>query len=351
MKLCAGDWVEVRSKDEILATLDKSGRLEGLPLMPQMFKWCGRRFQVYKRAHKTCDTVTGDYVGRLLPNGIHLDLRCDGQAYGGCQAACLIFWKEAWLKPVKQGAPVSAEPNPTYAGVSSGCVEADVLKGTRAPDQPPGSNIRYICQATELLNYTQPLKWWDARQYVEDFTSGNNSLPRMFRAFLYFAFTYGTMARRWTLGRPARWLYDRIQSLWDGIPFPRRTGKLASGKETPVLDLNLQPGDLVRVRPYEDILSTINIANQNRGMSFDAEMVPFCGKLFRIKTRVETFIDEKTGYVRRMKTPAIILEGVYCQSRYSENRVFCPRSIYIWWREIWLERANADSAGPERNKK
>lgn len=164
----------------------------------------------------------------------------------------------------------------------------------------------------------------------------------MFRAFLYFAFTYGTMARRWTLGRPARWLYDRIQSLWDGIPFPRRTGKLASGKETPVLDLNLQPGDLVRVRPYEDILLTINTANQNRGMSFDAEMVPFCGKLFRVKTRVETFIDEKTGYIRRMKTPAIILEGVYCQSRYSENRVFCPRSIYIWWREIWLERANAD---------
>ena len=73
-------------------------------------------------------------------------------------------------------------------------------------------------------------------------------------------------------------------------------------------------------------------------------MAPFCGKLFRVKTRVETFIDEKTGYISRVKTPAIILEGVYCQSRYSESRVFCPRSIYIWWREIWLERANADSS-------
>jgi len=81
MTLCAGDWVEVRSKAEILATLDKSGRLEGLPFMPQMFKCCGKQFKVYKRAHKTCDTVSGDYVGRLLPNGIHLDLRCDGAAY------------------------------------------------------------------------------------------------------------------------------------------------------------------------------------------------------------------------------------------------------------------------------
>jgi hypothetical protein len=233
MKLCAGDWVEVRSKDEILATLDKSGRLEGLPFMPQMFKWCDQRFQVYKRAHKTCDTVSGDYVGRLLPNGIHLDLRCDGAAYEGCQAACLIFWKEAWLRPVKQGVSISSEPPPSPAGGASGCTEADVQRGTQAPDQPPGSNIRYTCQATELLNYTQPLKWWDARQYVEDLTSGNNSLPRMFRGFLYFAYACGTLARRRTLGRPARWLYDQIQSLWGGVPFPRRGGNLNSEKTPP----------------------------------------------------------------------------------------------------------------------
>src|SRR6266699_4379116 len=104
MTLCAGDWVQVRSKEEILASLDGNGRLDGLPLMPQMLKWCGQRFQVYKRAHKTCDTVNGaitnDWLGRRLPNAVHLDLRCDGAAYGGCQAACLIFWKDAWLKPV-----------------------------------------------------------------------------------------------------------------------------------------------------------------------------------------------------------------------------------------------------------
>ena len=32
MRLCAGDWVEVRSKEEILSTLDKNGRLRGTPL-------------------------------------------------------------------------------------------------------------------------------------------------------------------------------------------------------------------------------------------------------------------------------------------------------------------------------
>ena len=101
MNPCAGDWIEVRSKEEILSTLDENGRLDGLPFMPQMFQYCGQRLQVFKRAHKTCDTVnqTG---GRSLAGGVHLQTRCDGKAYGGCEAACLIFWKEAWLKRVTE---------------------------------------------------------------------------------------------------------------------------------------------------------------------------------------------------------------------------------------------------------
>src|SRR4051812_1539103 len=102
MSMRSGDWVEVRTKAEILSSLDNSGRLDGLPFMPQMFHYCGKQFRVFKRAHKTCDTISGTYEGRQLSDSVHLDLRCDGQAYGGCQAACLIFWKEAWLKPVNQ---------------------------------------------------------------------------------------------------------------------------------------------------------------------------------------------------------------------------------------------------------
>ncbi len=103
MTLRAGDWVEVRSKEEILATLDENGRLEGLPFMPQMLQYCGQRFQVFKRAGKTCSEVLGPkgvvYVSRRLHDTVHLEHRCDGRTYGGCQAGCLMFWKEAWLKP------------------------------------------------------------------------------------------------------------------------------------------------------------------------------------------------------------------------------------------------------------
>ena len=57
VQLRVGDWVEIKSKDEILSILDQKGQLEGLPFMPEMFEFCGKRFPVHKRAHKTCDTV------------------------------------------------------------------------------------------------------------------------------------------------------------------------------------------------------------------------------------------------------------------------------------------------------
>jgi hypothetical protein len=349
MTLRAGDWVQVRSKEEILSTLDANGRLDGMPFMPQMFKSCDQRLQVLSRAHKTCDTVsgakTGLWLGRRLPSAVHLDTRCDGQAYGGCQAGCLIFWKEAWLKPLDQHGAASAERGPTPLTASAGCTEQAVWDATKSRDQIPEKGIRYACQATELPDYTQPQKWWDPRQYAEDVASRNISWAQMFRSFLYFAFAHGTMAIKPRRGRPARWLYDRVQSLWGGVPFPRRGGELASGKDAPVAYLQLKPGEIVRIRSYKEILATIDKHCQNRGMGFDAEMVPFCGKVFRVRTRVEKFIDERNGYLRRMKTPAVILEGVYCQSRYSEARVFCPRRIFPWWREVWLERVPEDAKG------
>jgi hypothetical protein len=105
------------------------------------------------------------------------------------------------------------------------------------------------------------------------------------------------------------------------------------------MKLDLQPGELVRVKPYEEILATLSTKDMNRGLLFDAEMVPFCGGVFRVRSRVNNFIDEKAGFMRTMKTPAIILENVWCRARFSNRRLFCPRAIYPWWREAWLERA------------
>jgi hypothetical protein len=99
----------------------------------------------------------------------------------------------------------------------------------------------------------------------------------------------------------------------------------------------------VRVKKYDTILATCDQSNKNRGMTFDAEMAPYCGGTFRVLKRVTRIINERTGEMQVLANPCIILDGVVCQARYSACRMFCPRSIYPYWREVWLERLQESS--------
>ena len=108
LDLRPGELVRVRPAAEIFATLDEDGALEGLPFMPEMVLYCDRTFPVAQRADKTC---AGDGVVRRMFNTVQLgNVRCDGAAHGGCQAACLMYWKEAWLeRAADAGDSASAE--------------------------------------------------------------------------------------------------------------------------------------------------------------------------------------------------------------------------------------------------
>jgi hypothetical protein len=333
--LRAGEWVEVRSKEEILRTLDKNGALGGMPFMPEMFRYCGQKLRVFKTAHKTCDTISGDWMGRRLEDSLHLeDVRCDGGSHGGCEAACLLYWKEAWVKRSDgPDAPVPAAP---------GCSEADVVAATRT--RPGAAEGRapdgYACQATEVLRATTPLPWWDVRQYVEDYRSGNVTLRKMAEGALYSGLSNLISFARYRprVQNAMITLYDRVQGLRGGVPFPRKFGKIPAGQKTPSVTLNLQPGELVRVKSYDEILETLDESNQNRGMSFDAEQVLYCGGTYRVRARVNKIVNEKDGRLLQLKTPSVLLEGATCQACYSNRRMFCPRAVYPYWRETWLER-------------
>ena len=341
MKFRAGDWVEVLSREEILATLDQDGCLEGMPFMPEMFAFCGQKFQVYKRAHKTCDTVF-PIRGRTVHRAVHLNTRCDGAAHGGCQAGCLIFWKEAWLRRQNHGEP-GCQNQLTVLRAAGDSKESDLeFARTTQRSDPTAVAVRYVCQATQLPYATGPLHWWDIRQYVEDYTSGNVGMATILRGFVYSVYYHLSKAGI-GLGRPLRWLYDKVHRA-DGRVFPRRSGSIPTGEATPAVELNLQPGELVRVKSHEEILRTLNVNSKNRGMIWDAEMVPYCGGTYRVLRRVTQIINESTGEMQQMKNPCIILDSVICKSKYSHCRMFCPRSIYPYWREIWLERVNQHQA-------
>lgn len=259
----------------------------------------------------------------------------------------MIFWKEAWLKPIstatKKGALLSAEALATNGTVTDSpiCTESAVWERTQLEDSDAKSPT-YSCQATCLPYATSQLDWWEAKQYLEDYRSGNVGLWTMLCGATYFAYYCLTRAGI-GLGRPLRWFYDHFHFLWRGSPFPRRTGTIPDGDPTPVKTLNLQPGELVRIKPHKEILKTINAQSRNRGLFFDAEEVPYCGGTYRVLRRVDKIVNERTGKMREMKTPCIILDSVICRSRYSECRLFCPRSIYAYWREIWLERVTEET--------
>ena len=342
--LKAGEVVEVASREEILRTLDRDGRLDGLPFMPEMFAFCGRRLRVFRRAHKTCDTtgrVGSGHESRSMKGAVHLEgARCDGRGHGGCEAGCLIFWKEAWLRRVPPAAhPATSSMGRDGGGTAplGGSREADVLAGTRqtAGDGPDGPV--YVCQATEIPAATRPLSWWNLWQYVEDYTSGNERLGGIARGLAHRGYQ-NLINSGVGLGAPLRWLYDVLRDLWGGSPYPHRNGKVPPGERTPTATLDLRPGEIVRVKSYADILATCDRSNKNRGMRFDAEMVPYCGGRYRVLRRVTRIIDEMTGRMETLGNPCIVLEGVVCRARYSDCRLFCPRSIYPYWREVWLER-------------
>jgi len=340
-RLRAGEWVQVRTKEEILGTLDAKGRLDELPFMPEMLQYCGTTKRVSKRAHKTCDPALG-IGGRKMASTVHLEnIRCNGLAHDGCEAGCLIFWKEAWLKRLDRE---SATPNgvPSRNGERFDrvqCTEDALRSGVKIPAAPGEIEPTYVCQNTQIKVATQPLEWWDVRQYVEDYTSGNVRISQLAAGFLYFL--WRTIAEAGVgVGSAMRWIYDRFQRAIGGTPYPLRPFGVPKGTPVPRAQLDLQQGELVRVKPYAEILKTLDFNYRNRGLYFDPEMVPFTERKYEVDRRQKQIIDEKTGKMVRFKTDAIILKDVVCEARYAICRRFCPRAIYPYWREIWLERVS-----------
>ena len=344
--LRAGDRVQVRSKEEILATLDENGRFDGLPVMPQMLQYCGQQFRVVKRAHKLCDTVNATGARRMKDAVLLEGLHCDGKSYGGCEMGCLIFWKEAWLTPLgPDDRPVSDE-TPLPKG-SPRCTEDDIWRNVAPPEKQVASGPTvYSCQATQMPSATSSLSVWNPTQYVEDVRSGNASVRDVISALSFLIFN--TLATTGLgLGSFLRWCYQTIHR--NAFPYPAGRGRIPRNAKTPSVDLKLKPGELVTVKKLDEVLDTLNEDLFNRGMGFHSEMVPYCDHTFRVGKRLGRLINEKTGTILELKNECLVLEGAPCLGRFSKP-LLCPRGMSPYWREIWLERADDSDAAAGRKK-
>jgi hypothetical protein len=333
-KYKAGDHVRVRSRENILSTLDKDGCLDGMPFMPEMLRYCGQLIRVAARAHKTCDTVN-NVGGVRVDDTVHLEgARCDGSSHDGCQAACLLFWRTAWIEPTT----VSDDETPDAGSQPRTQPELPRSWSHKTPPETAPHDARYRCQATELPDFVRPMKWWDIRQYVEDMTSRNIGFRALLRG------SWDSLAQAITsLGigyRAWKRIYTAIQRMRGGVQFHWITGQLS---KTPSDSLDLQPGEWVRIKSFDEIMATLDTNNKNRGLGFDpSEMGMFCERIAQVDQRLYRFIDDRTGRMVSVKEPTVILKGIYCSGERSNVRKFCPRAITPYWREIWLARLSQE---------
>nr|BFE85734.1 hypothetical protein GCM10020093_083350 [Planobispora longispora] len=299
--------------------------------MPEMVRFCGQRLTVHKVAHKLCDTISGTGM-RRMDRAVHLTgARCDGSAHGGCQTACSMYWKEAWLRRVEPGASDVPAPEASVPGPVS---EDRLLKLVEAAARKePGADGEelFSCQATELLRAAPVcLPFRSLGQYAVDVRSGNAGvLATLSTLFVGLFNRYQKLSRRVL---PRR-LWIRRGMEWGFVPGgPHR--------KTPTGSLGLRPGELVRIRSKEEIVATLNADRLNRGLGFEEEMARHCGKVARVQARVERALDEKTGRLLTMKSPCISLEGIFCDGGHKQN---CPgsssrsggRSGWNAWRNLY----------------
>jgi hypothetical protein len=320
-----GEVVRVRSREEILATLDANGRLDGQPFMPEMLQFAGRELPVSAIAHKTCDTINRPSTGlRRLENTMHLTgARCDGSAHGGCQAGCLLFWREEWLE-TSAGIPLRAETHGPSPVATEKTLDDDTVAGV-ADD---GATL-YRCAATEVMRATTPLAALELGQYVDDVRSGNFRALFVIRGLLVLAFNkFQALSRK----------LPRRLRIAGGLNYPFYKGTGPGPKAEP---LGLQPGDLVEVKSKDEIMAALGPNSKNRGLIFDGEMLPFCGRRARVLRSVDKIIEEHSGRMLHLRD-CVILDQVTCVGRYHR---FCPRAIHTYWREAWLRRVDESEAG------
>jgi hypothetical protein len=122
----------------------------------------------------------------------------------------------------------------------------------------------------------------------------------------------------------------------------RRLLNLLSGSRS---RLRLWPGEWVRVRPFSEIEATLDEIGSLDALPFMPEMLPYCGRQFRVFRRMDKIHDYyspgATG-LRRLHD-SVTLDDLRCSGAAHGG---CQAACQFIWKEAWLEpiqRARPDA--------
>ncbi|MEO1529238.1 MAG: hypothetical protein AAFX06_27780 [Planctomycetota bacterium] len=292
-RFSVGQWVYVRPAAEIESTLDGEQCLEGMPFMPEMRRFCGKRFRIERWATNVC--LQGVAVRfSTLDDCLILDTpRCNGEHHGGCQMGCRFFWKSRWLDADGSSVSESQDEEPIIPPV---------------PVALLGESDEYRCQATQLgLAVRKQTTARVERLRTEHHLNGL------------------------AIGSLASGLCTTLLARFRG----QHAGLRGPCRRTPVTDLGLRVGEEVVVRVRSEIVATLDRNGKNRGLWFDPMMLRFCGATLAVSRRMSRFICERTGRMIELSVPSVVLDDLHCDG---QTRQFCSRGLHFFWRECWLRR-------------
>jgi len=98
LKLSVGDVVTVKSRSDIIKTLDANGKNRGLWFDPVMLRYCGQTLEVTKRITTLVDESSGKIRQLKISSVVLEDLQCDPNERRFCSRLLHLFWREAWLE-------------------------------------------------------------------------------------------------------------------------------------------------------------------------------------------------------------------------------------------------------------
>ena len=183
-------------------------------------------------------------------------LRCGGGDHGGCQAQCLLNWKEAWLgRPAEARGQTDGRDDPAFARLEELTLANTQPTRRRSSPLPlPGDGVASCERAGAPVEHGLLRRTRSA--------SGNVGVWRFVRVM--------TGVALYIVGRRLRLLSRSL------APFGPE--ELPDDPAATPLPKGLRPGDLVRVRPRNEIARTLDKAGKHKGLWFDKEMEPFCGR-------------------------------------------------------------------------
>lgn len=101
IRLKPGDLVKIKSKVEILKTLNGWKQFEGCRFIDEMIQYCGTKGKVFKIVQHILDER--EMKIKKCKNVVILEgVVCNGAwPFRECDRSCYFLWKEAWLTKIK----------------------------------------------------------------------------------------------------------------------------------------------------------------------------------------------------------------------------------------------------------